>query len=357
MRNPAILEKQYKQALSLGWVDAVLEASRKTGVRASLLLSLASRETELNPLYLKIPGDHGRGFGLTQADIGSYPAWINSGKWKIAYECFLFAGERINERLKHYKQVSSQSGLFTVKDRQGKDFSIARRPLGPNDLERVAIASYNVGGWSYYHYCKGRSADYSTTPGPSGKPDYSLDVLLRERTFAALLDKSSRVSMISDEAEAPPLERIVNGPQESFDLSNLDEGEPKPKQEPVASTVPAEAAPVVSDAAKAEVESTLDTIKAQADHAKGVLDSAQDFIASVPAILKRPDTIKSFRIFFAMYIKGVCVAGLGFYQANKFLILTGLAIALTIAVAYLGRQTLMGYLALKQEDKPKQPQL
>ena len=66
--NNQELEQQWQRALSKGWVDAALRVARKCNIDAATLLAIASRESNLDPRYLKMPGDNGNAFGLMQID-------------------------------------------------------------------------------------------------------------------------------------------------------------------------------------------------------------------------------------------------------------------------------------------------
>lgn len=183
-----IVPRQFKVAQQRGWLPGVVRAAEKHGVSAALLLAIGSRETNLDPKYLLIAGDNGNGYGLTQADIRSYKAWVESGKWKVADECFLLTAGILASGMKRYPPMAGDA--LTVRARNKKIFGYVGAVIPSHEvLERIVVSSYNCGDWAYYHFSNGNSIDRGTTPGPSGKPDYSADVLARREVFAQLLSE------------------------------------------------------------------------------------------------------------------------------------------------------------------------
>src|SRR5262245_5890378 len=87
------LKKQWDRVVKLGWLAFFDEASTQFSYPSSLLIAIASRETNLDPRYLQVPGDNGNGYGLMQVDKRSYPGWVASGKWKDARESILKGSE------------------------------------------------------------------------------------------------------------------------------------------------------------------------------------------------------------------------------------------------------------------------
>lgn len=182
-------DKQYRSARDAGWITLCIEAAEFYGQDAATILAIGSRETDLNPKYLKVPGDNGHGFGLTQADIRSNRAWVEAGLWKDARECFFFTAKGLRDRIAHFRNLEGKTGL-KVRSSQGCTYTYDGAKFGnENDLVRVAIAAYNCGDFAYYHYSKTGQIDKGTTPGPSGHPDYSSDVLARARYFREWMRK------------------------------------------------------------------------------------------------------------------------------------------------------------------------
>jgi hypothetical protein len=173
------LQIEYERAKKLGWLPYFREAATKYDFPVEILMAIGSRETELNPYYLKHPGDYRdgtyHGYGLMQMDIGSYPDWIKEGHWKNARDCILKGAEVL---------ASKRKG---IQNGQGKKHKVGKQEftgakIAGADLLRVAIAAYNSGDWAYYNYSTGHDPDRFTT----GK-NYSKDVLRRAVRFGQLL--------------------------------------------------------------------------------------------------------------------------------------------------------------------------
>lgn len=177
------LETQFKRGKSLGWIPLIQTAATTYGFHASTLWAVGSRETNLDPKYLKVAGDHGHGFGLFQADIGSYPQWINSGAWRDAGMSVLFGAKVLNDKLQEIKNRASKANVEIDED----------------TALRLAIAAYNHGSMGVFSdYKKGLDPDRGTTGH-----DYSTDVLKRESIFAEFLN---------DEESIENTEEVVNAP-------------------------------------------------------------------------------------------------------------------------------------------------
>lgn len=203
------LRRQFERARGLGWIDFAVEAGGKFGIDPSRLLAIASRETNLDPRYLREAGDRGNGYGLTQIDIRSYREWVQSGKWRDPRECFLMAGEILRERLARFRSLEGKTDL-RVTSMAGSSYSYdGRKFRNEEDLLRVAIASYNCGDWAYYHYSNSGNIDRGTSPGPSGRPDYSADVLERAATFRNLLETAPQVVPAPITPDIAPIPAIV----------------------------------------------------------------------------------------------------------------------------------------------------
>ena len=180
------LQIEYERAKKLGWLPYFKEAAIKYDFPVEILMAIGSRETELNPYYLKHPGDYRdgmyHGYGLMQMDIGSYPDWINKGYWKDAHACILKGAEVLSGKRKE------------IQNGQGKKLKVGKHEytgakITGADLLRVAIAAYNCGAWAYYNYSTGHDPDRFTT----GK-DYSKDVLRRSVRFGQLLAHDAKAA-------------------------------------------------------------------------------------------------------------------------------------------------------------------
>lgn len=176
------LKNQFQTVLQKGWLPYFQEASQKFNFPVELLLGLASRETNLEPRYLVVPGDGGNGFGLLQIDRRSYPVWVQSGAWHDPRECILKGAEIL--QLKRQALVRREGQKIKVTAHNGEARQFTMPPLSEPDLTTVAVAAYNSGDWAAYHYSKGRSPDTGTTGG-----NYSADVLDKAERFAGLLSQ------------------------------------------------------------------------------------------------------------------------------------------------------------------------
>lgn len=318
-----LLKAQFDRADKLGWIPSLLSLPLHSNITPALILALCSRETNLDPRYLRTPGDGGHGFGLCQADIRSFPEWINSGKWRDAVECFVFANGLLGEELEMYLREPSLPGEFLVTSRGGQHYSVARRAFP--DIETalaVTISSYNCGRWAYYHYCKGRDIDFGTTPGPTGGPDYSRDVLERAGYFQRLLDSREHgsvhpiqsgllvnpVAVGTASATVPPVRPIPPMKTDAF----KSETNPEPKEEGF-------------------VVSIADKVK----EAQGQYETIEK---AIPDILKRPGSIKSFRLWLGNLVGGGGLGLAGLFTANKTFIYIGIGVALLICFLYFARQ-------------------
>lgn len=181
------LEIQFDRAADIGWLPFFIEAA-KTHTSGFFdeadLLGIASRETNLDPKWLKKAGDGGNGFGLMQADVRSFPEWIKSGKWRDAREGILMGARVLMQKWtdvqdcigKRRSARSSKTGKLSFF--VGKDVGTSA------EAQKVSIAAYNAGRWAHYAVSNNSSADKLTT----GK-DYSSDVIARAAFFRPLIKK------------------------------------------------------------------------------------------------------------------------------------------------------------------------
>jgi hypothetical protein len=175
------LRAQFLRACQLGWIPFFEEAASRYKQDAATILALASRETNLDPQYLKIRGDHGHGYGLLQVDDRSFPTWCASGAWRDARQSILKGAMILQSKEKSLVDRGGQTVRVTTHDAQTtRTFTMPF--LSGNDLARLAIASYNGGDWPVYHYARGRDCDEGTT-----QQNYSFDVLARASYFRTLL--------------------------------------------------------------------------------------------------------------------------------------------------------------------------
>jgi hypothetical protein len=146
-------------------------AAEEEGVRLQVLCAVGSRETWFGwaPGYTPRGthlgfGDRGYGFGLFQADLRTWEPALRG----------LIPGIDLSTPL-------GQARLAARHLRSSFRVLRAVFPAVPEQLiERAAIAAYNARvGAVAAQLATGTDVDAVTTPGPSGKPDYSADVLKR----------------------------------------------------------------------------------------------------------------------------------------------------------------------------------
>ena len=164
------IRRQYEFAQRKGWLDAFASAAKDYDFTASLLMAIASRETNMR----NIVGDHGHGYGIMQIDVGSFPDWCHSGIYQNA-SAGIVKGAQVLD-MKRESIRLGQGKRLTV---GGKAFTGKR--LGDNDLIWVAVSAYNCGLWAYYNYSTGRDVDATSTGH-----DYGADTLKREQVFNTL---------------------------------------------------------------------------------------------------------------------------------------------------------------------------
>ncbi len=145
----------------------ILRAAEEAGVDPAVLAAVGLRETLLGwaPGYYPRGthlgwGDGGAAFGLFQADIRSWKSWILSPESLTV----------IGQARQAAKELAANLRVLQV-----------ALPRQPGDLlERAAIAGYNTRlGSVAACLLRGMDVDAKTTPGPSGLPDYSADVMRR----------------------------------------------------------------------------------------------------------------------------------------------------------------------------------
>jgi hypothetical protein len=172
----------FQRCQQLGWIPFFQEAAQANSFEPELLMGIGYRESNLNPKYLKVPGDNGHGYGLMQIDIRSYPAWVKAGDWKDPKSCISKGAEVLASKR---DEIVSSVGKKNIKVRTlaGKTYGFDGKEIVGQALLRVTVAAYNCGLWAYYHYSKGHDVDQGTT----GR-DYSKDVLKKTARFKQLLD-------------------------------------------------------------------------------------------------------------------------------------------------------------------------
>lgn len=183
------LEKQFNRAKNLGWIAFYFEAVAKFTENyfdVADLMAKDSRESNLNPKYLKIAGDNGNGFGLSQIDRRSFPEFVQSGKWKDARESILKGADVLMQK---WRQIESgQRKVLKVRSsRSGKTHTFTAKEIAGFDAQRVSLSAYNCGLWAYYAFSNSKPIDSFTTD-----KNYSADVIERAKIFRQLLRELQR---------------------------------------------------------------------------------------------------------------------------------------------------------------------
>lgn len=179
---------QYNRAKKLLWTEHFREAANTYTpdlFDTADLMAIASRETNLDPVWLTKKGDNGHGAGLMQIDDRSFPEFTNSTKWKDARLGILYGAKVLRQKWDDLQKNAGKK--LTV-----KNYSFTGPHVTGITAQQIAIAAYNSGRWAAYHYTKGRHPDYGTT----GK-DYSADVMARARIFRELLGKDGMLDKSS----------------------------------------------------------------------------------------------------------------------------------------------------------------
>lgn len=176
------LKKQFDRAVSLGWLTFFQEAAdtiTKGYFDTADLMGIGSRETNLDPKWLKKKGDNGHGCGLMQIDDRSFPEFTNSVKWQDARLGILKGAEVLMSKWRDYennigKRLSVKGNYFTAQAASGQT------------AQHIVLSSYNCGRWAQYCFAKGINIDkYST-----GK-DYGADVMQRAAVLRGFINSAA----------------------------------------------------------------------------------------------------------------------------------------------------------------------
>lgn len=169
------IAQQFQYAKTNGWIDAFIKAGKDYDFAPSLLMAVASRETNMR----NIVGDGGHGYGLMQIDLRSFPEWVASGAWRHP-EQVIEKGAQILDQ----KMTQIHNGVGKILNIGGYSFT-GRIFHTAEDAIKTAVAAYNSGLWAYYCFSKGEDPDRLTTGH-----DYSKDVLMRQVEFDKLLGEA-----------------------------------------------------------------------------------------------------------------------------------------------------------------------
>ena len=166
------VKQQFAYAKANGWLVAFVKAGKDYDFAPSLLMAIASRETNMR----NIVGDGGHGYGLMQIDVRSFGEWVASGAWQHPEQVIEKGAQVLDQKMCQVHQGMGK--LLTV---GGHSFTGAHFPTAEAAI-RVAVAAYNAGLWAYYCFSKGEDPDRLTTGH-----NYSKDVMQRQVGFEALL--------------------------------------------------------------------------------------------------------------------------------------------------------------------------
>lgn len=187
------LRRQFNRARDMGWLKHFQEAAEVYGFPVEVLMGIASRETNLDPIWLTKPGDNGNGFGLMQVDAGTDREFARSGKWKDARLGILRGTEILAEKMQRVKKLLA-AGEVSVRDRSGRGYKVEFVPDDFKEDDRtvleISVAAYNSGDWAVYHFIKRRDPDRGTTGA-----DYAEDVMGRAAEFKKLIPLSGTYTM------------------------------------------------------------------------------------------------------------------------------------------------------------------
>lgn len=177
------LKAQFDRAVKLGWLPHFEEAAKITKGYFDVadLMAIGSRETNLDPKWLKRKGDNGHGAGLMQIDDRSFPEFTNSTKWQDARLGILYGAKVLMEKWRDY--ADNIGKRLRVK---GKTYTA--KPASGQVAQHIVISSYNCGRWSQYAYANGQRIDRYTTGH-----DYGADVMERAAFIRGWLKVSAAV--------------------------------------------------------------------------------------------------------------------------------------------------------------------
>lgn len=154
--TPAQLSAEFDRVVKIGWLPLFAAAAKQYNFSTSLLLAIASRETNLTSIKGDFRDGQYHGYGIMQIDIATDPAFCSTwNPTKLA--------ESINE------------GALILSEKRAQ--LVAAGITDPHAL----AASYNAGATAVIRaLAEGNSADSVTT----GR-DYGTDVIERATAFAS----------------------------------------------------------------------------------------------------------------------------------------------------------------------------
>lgn len=162
---------QFNRTERLGWLPYFGDAASRYGFDQSVLMAIASRESNIRSIL----GDNGHGHGIMQIDDRSYPEFCDSEEWKDPLKNIMKGAEVLDS-----KRRDILNGVGRRNICKGNTFN--GLTLTDFGVLRSSIAAYNCGCRAYYSICVYGNPDQYTTGG-----DYSTDVLNRGEVFKRLL--------------------------------------------------------------------------------------------------------------------------------------------------------------------------
>jgi hypothetical protein len=167
---------------------------QEKGIDPYLLAAVASRESRFGTaLDSSGRGDNGRGHGIMQIDIGSFPTWIATHDWRDPLTNIRKGADVLLGKLKELSGTGSFGGGLSrpggvyigpsAASRRGisPGWYPDPRPLTGEQLIRGAIAAYNTGAYNVtMSVAAGLDPDWTTTGA-----DYQRDVIARANGFAS----------------------------------------------------------------------------------------------------------------------------------------------------------------------------
>ena len=185
----------------------VIEAAAAEGLSVLSILALGARESrwggaldppgpegvgdkaprgERDPPGYGLDGRRGWGYGLMQIDVGSFPDFVSSGKWRDAREN-IHKGAAVLAAKMRYLAATPKTPSVTLSEfdarRRGVAPGVYRdpRPLRGDLLLRASLAAYNTGELNVLKsVAVGVDPDVTTAGG-----NYSGDVVGRAQTLAS----------------------------------------------------------------------------------------------------------------------------------------------------------------------------
>jgi hypothetical protein len=158
MTAAEVCEQQFRDPARAWLIALLIESAVKHELPPSLVLAVASRETNVRNML----GDHGYGHGPMQLDSRSH---------------------KIPEDWREHPAGIIDACCQLLVDYIG--WAKRTYPALKDDAVRVGIAAYNAGPAGAAHGVKVGRVDSATTGG-----NYSADVLARETIFARLLKEA-----------------------------------------------------------------------------------------------------------------------------------------------------------------------